>query len=540
MIEQLGPGDPRRVGPYELVGRLGRGGMGRVFLGRSVGGRLVAVKVVAAELSGDVEFRRRFGLEVAAARQVGGFYTAQVVDANVDADPPWLVTAYIPGPSLQEAVEAYGRLPAEAVRVLGSGLAEGLSAIHACGLVHRDLKPGNVILADDGPRVIDFGIARALDAVQQSVAVIGTPGFMSPEQARGLEVGPAADVFSFGCVLAFALTGRGPYGEGRPEAILYRVIHEQPDLAGLPPQLDPLVRACLSRNPGERPAVADVLGGLAVPAATTQWLPAGIGAMVTERRTATRVMPGQPMSGAPASPGAPTVPGPAAPGWGSPRPAAPGPAAQGFAAPGAAGRDGLVARVRRRMPGGLGGFAAAACAVVAAVVVTLVVTLPGSGNGSGQGGQHSAGTGTHSATPAASTDPCDVIDNSIISSQQLVDTGTGGGYEEGSVTVTTCTWASGGFGDSDFTYKLAYASADVRLVSGATKQSVDLSGIPSAVAYGKGDDPGYTGADAPSCQVSWPTSFGYAIVVASISAYTGIMCRSAADFAQAVYPKVPK
>lgn len=526
MRQPLGAGDPRRVGPYELVGRLGRGGMGRVFLGRSVGGRLVAVKVVAAELSGDAEFRRRFGMEVAAARQVGGFYTAQVVDADVDADPPWLVTAYIPGPSLQEAVEAYGRLPVEAVRVLGSGLAEGLSAIHACGLVHRDLKPGNVVLADDGPRVIDFGIARALDAVQQSAAVIGTPGFMSPEQARGLSVGPASDVFSFGCVLAFALLGRGPYGEGRPEAILYRVIHEQPDLAGLPTELDPLVRACLARVPGDRPAVADVLHGLAVPAGTTQWLPAGVGAMVTGRRTATRVLPG-PMSPVPLPAGPAPVPSVGGP---------PEPVRDN-------GNGGPAGWLRRRVRGGkaaVGWLAAAAGVVVVGVVATLLVALPGSGGaGSGQGG-HTPSAGAHSATVAASTDPCDVIDNGIISSQQLVDTGTRGGYEEGSVTVTTCTWASAAFGDSDFTFRLAYASADVRLVSGATKQSVDLSGIPSAVAYGKGDEAGDADTGTTGCQVSWPTSFGYAIVVDTISGFTGIMCDVAADFAKAVYPKVPK
>lgn len=180
-----------RIGPYVLLKQLGGGGMGDVYLGRSRGGRLVAVKVVRPHLAKAPEFRRRFAVEVAAARQVGGFYTAMVVDADVTADVPWLATAYVPGPSLQEAVAAYGPLPAGTVAALGAGLAEGLTAIHSHGLVHRDLKPGNVILAEDGPRIIDFGIARALDAATRltSHGVIGTPAFMSPEQATDGEVG---------------------------------------------------------------------------------------------------------------------------------------------------------------------------------------------------------------------------------------------------------------------------------------------------------------------------------------------------------------
>ncbi|MEV5705608.1 serine/threonine-protein kinase [Actinoallomurus sp. NPDC052274] len=198
-MDPLQVGDPRQVGAYRLLGRLGGGGMGQVYLARSRGGRLVAVKLVRPELASDASFRRRFAQEVAAARRVGGFYTAPVVDADPGADPPWLVTAFISGPSLQQAVDTHGPLPAQAVGVLGAGLAEGLAAIHAAGLVHRDLKPGNIILAADGPRVIDFGIARALDAVQASTTVLGTPGFMSPEQAGGLRVGPPSDVFATTC-----------------------------------------------------------------------------------------------------------------------------------------------------------------------------------------------------------------------------------------------------------------------------------------------------------------------------------------------------
>jgi serine/threonine protein kinase len=216
-MDPLQPGDPAQVGAYRLEGRLGGGAMGRVFLGRSPGGRPVAVKLVRPELAGDGSFRVRFAREVAAARRVGGFYTAQVIDADPDADPPWLVTAYIPGPSLSEAIRVHGPLPADALRALGAGLAEGLAAIHACGLVHRDLKPGNVILADDGPRVIDFGISRALDAtsITTAHAIIGTPAYMSPEQASGQPAGPGSDVFSLGSVLVHAATGASPSGQAR-------------------------------------------------------------------------------------------------------------------------------------------------------------------------------------------------------------------------------------------------------------------------------------------------------------------------------------
>ncbi|MFI6027989.1 WD40 repeat domain-containing serine/threonine protein kinase [Amycolatopsis magusensis] len=292
--EPLRPGDPRQAGAYRLEGRLGGGGMGQVFLGRSPGGRPVAVKLVRPELADDPGFRRRFALEAEAARRVGGFYTAQLVDADPDADPPWLVTAYIPGPSLSQAVEAHGPMPAEVITVLGAGLAEGLGAIHACGLVHRDLKPANVILAADGPRVIDFGITRALDATSHTLsrAVVGTPSFMSPEQVRGREIGPPSDVFSLGLVLAYAATGRSPFGTGPAEAIVYRVAHDEPDLTGLPAQLADLVRRCLAKDPGDRPSVGDILQELSNPTqATTQWLPQPIATMIIERQARTLPAP---------------------------------------------------------------------------------------------------------------------------------------------------------------------------------------------------------------------------------------------------------
>ncbi|MFC4563303.1 protein kinase [Nocardiopsis mangrovi] len=282
-------GDPAQVGPYQVQGRLGGGGMGQVFLGRSRGGRPVAVKVVRPELADDPAFRRRFAAEVEAARRVGGFYTAQVVDADPDAEQPWLATAYIPGPSLHLAVAEYGPLPAESAAVLGAGLAEGLAAVHDKGLVHRDLKPANVILAEDGPRLIDFGIARAMDATSytQTHTVLGTAAFMSPEQARADAVGPPSDVFSLGCVLTFAATGHSPFGTGPAHAVAYRVVHEPPDLSGLPASLTDLVTACLAKDPADRPGVDEILRRLAPPRpAATGWLPADITAAITLRRTA--------------------------------------------------------------------------------------------------------------------------------------------------------------------------------------------------------------------------------------------------------------
>src|SRR5215471_13539911 len=224
--------DPQRIGPYRLVGRLGSGGMGRVFLGRSAGGRLVAVKVIRDELAQDPHFRMRFGREVAAAKRVGGLFTALVVDADVDGPTPWLATTYVAGPSLADAVSAHGPLPSESVLSLAAGLAEGLAAIHAVSLIHRDLKPSNVLLAHDGPRVIDFGISRAAEAsvLTRTGLVVGSPGFMSPEQAEGGEVGPASDVFSLGAVLVFAATAVAPFGTGSTAALIYRVVHSLPRL----------------------------------------------------------------------------------------------------------------------------------------------------------------------------------------------------------------------------------------------------------------------------------------------------------------------
>ena len=263
-MEPLQAGDPPYVGVYRLTGRLGAGGMGRVFLAVSPGGRKVAVKLMLPEHAADREFRQRFAREVAAARQVGGFHTAPVVDADPAADPPWMVTAYISGPSLDAVVRSAGPLGPSALRALGAGLAEGLGAVHAAGLVHRDLKPGNVIMAEDGPRIIDFGIARAADATSltSSGVLIGTFSFMSPEQAHGERLGPESDVFSLGSVLAYAATGHGPFDSATVPAIIHRIVTQPPDLGSLSGPLRGVISACLAKNPADRPALGYLLSVL--------------------------------------------------------------------------------------------------------------------------------------------------------------------------------------------------------------------------------------------------------------------------------------
>jgi serine/threonine protein kinase len=263
-VDPLQAGDPLYVGAYRLTARLGAGGMGRVFLGVSPGGRKVAVKLMHPEHSADSGFRQRFAREVAAARQVGGFHTAPVVDADPAADPPWMVTAYIPGLSLEQVVRSAGPLDPAALRALGAGLAEGLSAVHAAGLIHRDLKPGNVIMAEDGPRIIDFGIARALDAASLTTSgvLIGTFSFMSPEQVRGQRLGPESDIFSLGGVLAYAATGHGPFDSATIPAIIHRIAMGPPDLGSLSGPLRGVISACLAKDPADRPTLDQLLGFL--------------------------------------------------------------------------------------------------------------------------------------------------------------------------------------------------------------------------------------------------------------------------------------
>ena len=275
VVDALQPDDPQWVGRYRLLKRLGTGGMGRVYLGQSPGGRLVAVKLIRPELADDPGFRRRFADEVNAARRVSGIFTAPVVDADPDGRQPWLVTAYVAGPSLADAVEAQGPMPVESVLTLAAGLAEGLGAVHAAGVVHRDLKPSNVLLASDGPRIIDFGISRATDSAWLTNAggvVVGSPGFMSPEQAEGRHVGPATDIFSLGGVLAYAATGLAPFGAGSASALLYRVVYGTAATGHVPPPLRRLVERCLAKDPADRPSTEELLAELGYAEPSEDWL----------------------------------------------------------------------------------------------------------------------------------------------------------------------------------------------------------------------------------------------------------------------------
>lgn len=266
-MERLGAGEPQQIGAYRLLARLGAGGMGRVYLARSDRGRTVAVKLVREELAAQEEFRARFRQEVLAARRVGGLWTAPVLDADTEAAVPWVATGYVAGPSLQTVVgHDHGALPERSVRILAAGLAHALKDIHAAGLIHRDLKPSNVLVTIDGPRVIDFGIARALETVTdggltRTGALVGSPGFMAPEQVRGDRVTPACDVFCLGSVLSYAATGALPFGAANSgvHAMMFRIAQEDPDLDGVPEGLADLVRHCLRKDPAARPGLDEIL-----------------------------------------------------------------------------------------------------------------------------------------------------------------------------------------------------------------------------------------------------------------------------------------
>ncbi|GAA0963044.1 serine/threonine protein kinase [Actinocorallia libanotica] len=261
MRSTLLPGDPDFVAGYPLHARLGTGGMGDVFLSCTPSGRPIAIKVVRPEFAGDPEFRRRFRREITAAQLVKGIYTAAVLDSDPDAPVPWLATAYVPGPSLHQAVTEHGPLPPNGVLRLMAGVSEALEAIHEVGLIHRDLKPANVLLAQDGPRVIDFGIARAAEATSatRSDVLIGTPMFMAPEQINGHPVTPATDVFALGQLLVFASTGRAAFGEGNRDALFFRILQNEPDLDGCPEDLRDIITRCLAKDPADRPAVDELI-----------------------------------------------------------------------------------------------------------------------------------------------------------------------------------------------------------------------------------------------------------------------------------------
>ncbi|ATW46774.1 serine/threonine protein kinase [Streptomyces peucetius subsp. caesius ATCC 27952] len=294
-MEPLRGADPARLAGYRLLRRLGAGGMGVVYLARCPGGALAAVKVIRAAYADDARFRARFRREVETAGRVTNPWVVPLLDADPDAESPWLATAFVPGPSLAEAVEEYGPLPYGTVRALGARLAEALDAVHGAGLVHRDVKPGNVLLAVDGPRMIDFGIARTPEdtALTASGMVVGSPGFLSPEQAqgRGREIGPASDVFSLGCLLAYAVTGERPFGRGSAAEMLMRTVHDEPDLDGVPEPLLPLLRGCLVKEPGSRPAVTEVRRALDGAGEGGGWLPESLVQLIARRSAAALALP---------------------------------------------------------------------------------------------------------------------------------------------------------------------------------------------------------------------------------------------------------
>ncbi|MFI5500412.1 serine/threonine-protein kinase [Nocardia asteroides] len=261
-MKPLGPQDPGRLGRNRLLAVIGNGGMGQVLLGQGPDGRLVAVKQISRQFTGSPEFRARFRREVLASQQVTGAYTAGVVDHDAEAETPWLASEYIPGPSLQEMVGEYGRLTVSGLKLLATGLAMALLEIHRTGLVHRDLKPSNILLTNDGPRVIDFGIARALEddvTLTATGAVLGSPAYMSPEQAECRPLTAASDVFAVGAVLAMAATGASPFDAASTPQVLYNVLYTAPDTATIPQPVRALVDACLSKDPAQRPTPEQLL-----------------------------------------------------------------------------------------------------------------------------------------------------------------------------------------------------------------------------------------------------------------------------------------
>ncbi|MFE7390744.1 serine/threonine protein kinase [Streptomyces sp. NPDC057582] len=334
VFQPLGGDDPTTIAGYRLAAKLGAGGMGKVYLSYTPGGRPVAIKVIRPEFGEDPEFRRRFAQEVQSAQRVQGLFTAPVIDADTDGAQPWLATAYVPGPSLADAVVAHGALPVETVLLLIAGMAEALHVIHGAGIVHRDLKPSNVLLAADGPRVIDFGIAYAADATSLtgSGVTIGTPSFMAPEQAAGRRVTSATDIFALGQVAAYAATGTPAFGEGTSHGVLYRIVHEEPDLTAVPERLTELVTRCLAKEPEARPSITEVIGLCQSANAETvlrrpeDWLPGAVAADITVRTAAPVPVQTPPPASLPSaaySPTTPVAPVTAPPGYGPPVPQPP-------------------------------------------------------------------------------------------------------------------------------------------------------------------------------------------------------------------------
>ena len=348
--EPLRDHDPLRIGRYRLTARLGAGGMGLVYLGLDTAGdgSQVAIKVLRPELADDPEFRARFGREVASLMLVRGDCTVRVIEAETESPQPFMVTEYAAGPLLSEYIDANGPLGADMLYGLATGLAEALTAIHAAGVVHRDLKPSNVILGQNGPKVIDFGIAQTLDAtsVTKTGMMVGSAGFMAPEQVTG-RAGQAADIFAWAISIAYAASGQPPFGTGESMAIVYRILHGSPDIAAVPPTLQPLVMAALAKDPQRRPTAHELLDLLTDPVAREDH-PAQ--AVLAYTWPATQPRPGQPVLSAPVV-GAPGISQRVL----RPRaehrraPGRRGPAGPGRASPSAAGRLSPV-RARHEYP----------------------------------------------------------------------------------------------------------------------------------------------------------------------------------------------
>ncbi|MEO3749620.1 serine/threonine-protein kinase [Streptomyces sp. B6B3] len=306
------------IAGYRLTHRLGEGGMGKVYLSRTPGGRPVAIKVIRPEIAGDPEFRRRFRQEVQAAERIQGLFTAPVIDSDADGPQPWLATAYVAGPSLHSAVREHGPFPVAAAARILAGIAEALQAIHGAGVIHRDLKPSNVLLAADGPRVIDFGVARAADATSltRTGVAAGTPAFMAPEQAVAQQVTPAVDIFALGLIAAFVTAGAPPFGDGSSPAVLYRVVHEEPDLSAVPAPLRELTARCLTKDPAGRPSPAQVIEMCQQltdtgPQPASGWLPPAVTAEIDHHAATVTSLAAQPVP--PATPPGTFAPGTFAP-----------------------------------------------------------------------------------------------------------------------------------------------------------------------------------------------------------------------------------
>ncbi|WP_434100101.1 serine/threonine-protein kinase [Streptomyces olivaceus] len=384
----LGADPPQRIGGYTVERELGAGGMGTVYLARSRGGRAVAVKVVRPELAADPHFRQRFRAEVDAARKVGGFHTAPVVDAEPDGERPWLATAYIAGPTLSELLADEGPMDEVGLRLLGAALAEALQAIHACGLVHRDLKPGNIIVAEDGPRVLDFGIARAVESsrLTSTGMAFGTPGFLAPEQAQGLGTDGSADVFALGAVLVSA-AGGSAFGTGTPMGLMYRSVHEPADLSAVPEALRPLIADCLSKEPLHRPTperILDLLAPGSGPYASTVVATAGQDGQEATLPAAFTPADGRADTGAREHP---------ADGGADRRPQSGSPAG-----PGRSALDGRRLDGRRR--GRAVGLAVVAAAVLGAVVAGAIALTTDGDSAGGPSSSSSSPSSPHTASAA--------------------------------------------------------------------------------------------------------------------------------------------